>query len=78
MNNPYAGRWHDMSYKEDYFEAEAIKSEAAEAEAMDTEICGNCGSIAYYRPGVGAHQCPDCGALLIFRRTPDGFIEEWS
>jgi hypothetical protein len=37
--------------------------EADYAEGRDTKTCGVCGAEAFYKPTVGTHICPDCGAL---------------
>lgn len=34
----------------------------------DVLVCGSCGGDGYFRPTVGAHQCPACGALRLVNR----------
>jgi ribosomal protein L37AE/L43A len=75
--NPYAERWRSLKAGEHPLEQVAIEFEAKQAEATPTETCGKCGSTAYYRPGVGAHQCPECSSLLIIRKEDGLWVEEW-
>ena len=76
MKNPHASRWATFARGEDPAEAQAIKAEAAEAEAMEVLTC-SCGEPAYWRPGVGAYQCTTCKALLIRRVEGGEVIEQW-
>lgn len=77
MNNPYASRWTNFARGEDPGEQHMIMAEAKEAEAQEVEICGNCGKNAYYRPGVGAYQCPSCNCLLITRKIDGVWVDSW-
>ena len=76
MKNPYASRWTTFAKGEDPAEKAAIFVEAAEAEAVETVEC-ECGETAYYRPGVGAHQCPVCRKILVTRVVDNKWIEDW-
>ena len=66
MNNPYASRWNRINKDENQDEMELVKMEVADAEAAEVIKCGMCGADAYYRPGVGSHQSPTCGAILAY------------
>ena len=77
MKNPYAARWTTFGRGEDPGEKAMINYEAAEAEAMPTEKCGNCGDAAFYRPGVGAYQCGYCRSLLISKVVDGKVVEKW-
>jgi len=66
MNNPWAKRWNNLhSTEPDPGERALARLEAQDAEDAGTRTCGLCGGTAYYRPGVGAFQCPNCRALLV-------------
>ncbi len=68
MKNPYANRWMDLHSKErNRGERALARMEAVHAEGRETETCGKCGGVAYYRPGVGAHQCVECGAIRSYK-----------
>ena len=77
MKNPYAARWTTFAKGENPLEAQAILTEAREANEAEVIKCGNCEKDAYYRPGVGAYQRPDCRSLLIHRQVEGKWIEEW-
>lgn len=65
--NPYAERWAEIAqneYRYDRGEAGALAREANEAEAMGKRTC-SCGGDAFFRPGVGAWKCTECGAHYV-------------
>ena len=67
MKNPYAARWQDIHSTSLPHGHELVRLEVEDAESREVETCGKCGSDAYYRPGVGAYNCPNCQAVLIMR-----------
>jgi hypothetical protein len=77
MSNPWATRWTRINSNEDRHERALAQYEAADAEACDVLACGNCGQSAYYRPGVGAYQCPACRSLLISKVVDGNVVENW-
>ena len=77
MNNPYANRWSSFADGADRFEDEAIRREANEANSMPVIKCRNCENEAFYRPGVGAYQCPNCNKLRVTRIVNGQWVERW-
>jgi len=62
---PWSRRWvNDIHGHDPRPEQQLAAIEAQQADAMGTKTC-DCGSTAYYRPGVGAFQCPNCRALYV-------------
>ena len=69
MKNPHAQQWIDFHNKERKAERELARMEAQDAESRPVLECGKCGHPAYYRPGVGSHQCSNCRAVLSYSRA---------
>lgn len=72
-NNPWSARHIAMerAFADNELEMGAAYDEAKRAEEKPVLACGNCGADAYFKPTVGRHVCPDCGAV----RVAD---EQWS
>jgi hypothetical protein len=77
MKNPWARRWETFARGEDPGERAAINTEAREAEEAGSITCGGCGAAAYYRPGVGAYQCPTCRKMLVPRKVDGEWVDKW-
>jgi hypothetical protein len=64
MKNPYIKRWQEINQEPE--EAPLVEIEIDHALQQGALECGKCGELAYYRPGIGAHQCSCCGAVLSY------------
>jgi hypothetical protein len=67
MANPWSAKHiaGERAFADNEYEMGAAYEEARRADEKPILVCGNCQANAFFKPTVGRHVCPDCGAVHV-------------